>query len=173
MAWAILARGEAYRPPVLVDMTGLQMAPGQRRVWKSLCDSHIRKPATTANLESCQVCGRIMRWRNGRTRRSPNPKPAEVLRDCVISGEWSAAHSILARSHSSNKVRIHLRRPTCQSHFSLAARRRTIHDGWPLSAQNGPFLATPITTQPLPKRPQARFTPITGSCGVYLKGGKG
>ncbi len=28
MAWAVLARGEAYRPPVLADMTGLQMAPG-------------------------------------------------------------------------------------------------------------------------------------------------
>ena len=29
IAWAVLARGEAYRPPVLVDgMTGLQMSPG-------------------------------------------------------------------------------------------------------------------------------------------------
>src|ERR1700733_4656523 len=70
-----------------------------------------------------------MRWHNGRTRRSPNPNPAEVLRDCVTNGERSAAHSILARSLGSNKGRIHLRRPTCHSHFSLAARRRTIHDG--------------------------------------------
>ena len=82
------------------------------------------------NLGSCQVCRRIMRWHNGRTRRSPNPNPAEVLRDCVTNGERSAAHSILARSLGSNKGRIHLRRPTCHSHFSLAARRRTIHDGW-------------------------------------------
>jgi hypothetical protein len=72
-----------------------------------------------------------MRWHNGRTRRSPNPNSAEVLRDCVTNGERSAAHSILARSHSSNKGRIHLRRPNCHSHFSLATRRRTIHDEWP------------------------------------------
>ena len=68
-----------------------------------------------------------MRWHNGRTRRSPNPNPEEVLRDCVTNGERSAAHSILARSLGSNKGRIHLRRPTRQSHFSLATRRRTIH----------------------------------------------
>ena len=52
-----------------------------------------------------------MRWHNGRTRRSPNPNSEEVLRDCVIYGERSAAHSILARSPNSNKGRIHLRRP--------------------------------------------------------------
>jgi transposase len=28
MAWAVLARGEVYRPPLLADMTGLQMTPG-------------------------------------------------------------------------------------------------------------------------------------------------
>ena len=28
-------------------------------------------------------------------------------------------------------LRIHLRRPSCHLHFSLAARRRTIHSGWP------------------------------------------
>ena len=28
MAWAVLAKGEAYRPPVLADTTGLQMTPG-------------------------------------------------------------------------------------------------------------------------------------------------
>ena len=76
---------------------------------------------------SRQVCWRTMRWHNGRTRRSPNPNSEEVLRDCVTNGERSAAHSILARSLGSNKGRIHLRRPTCHSHFSLAARRRTIH----------------------------------------------
>jgi transposase len=26
MAWAVLASGDAYRPPVLADTTGLQMA---------------------------------------------------------------------------------------------------------------------------------------------------
>src|SRR6202044_1952443 len=85
------------------------------------------------NLGSCQVFSGIMIWHNGRTQRSPNPNPAEVLRDCVTNGERSAAHSILARSLGSNKGRIHLRRPTCHSHFSLAARRRTIHSGWPQS----------------------------------------
>ena len=28
MAWAVLARGEVYRPPLRADMTGLQMTPG-------------------------------------------------------------------------------------------------------------------------------------------------
>ena len=60
-----------------------------------------------------------MRWHNGRTRRSPNPNPEEVLRDCVTNGERSAAHSILARSFNSNKGRIHLRRPTRTLTFRL------------------------------------------------------
>jgi len=79
---------------------------------------------------SCQVCWRTTRWHYGRTRRSQNPKPEEVFRDCVTKWDQSAAHSILARSFHSNKGRIHLRRPTRQSHFSLATRRRTIHSGW-------------------------------------------
>ena len=126
MAWAVLASGEAYRPPVRLHnwsaddaclATGLEIA----------CDSHIRKPATATKIMiSCQVCWRTMRWHNGRTRRSLNPNSEEVLRDCVTNGEQSAAHSILARSLGSNKGRIHLRRPTCHSHFSLATRRRTI-----------------------------------------------
>src|SRR5713101_2825933 len=49
---------------------------------------------------SCQVCWRMRRWHNGRTRRSPNPKSEIVLRDCPTNGEESAAHSILARSDS-------------------------------------------------------------------------
>src|SRR5450755_4809612 len=32
---------------------------------------------------------------------------------------------------NSNKGRIHLRRPTCHPHFSLATKRRTIHSGLP------------------------------------------
>jgi hypothetical protein len=32
---------------------------------------------------------------------------------------------------NSNKGRIHLRRPTCHSHFSLVTKRRTIHSGSP------------------------------------------
>jgi len=78
---------------------------------------------------SCQVCWRTTRWHYGRTRRSQNPKPEEVFRDCVTKWDQSAAHSILARSFHSNKGRIHLRRPNRQSHFSLATRRRTIHSG--------------------------------------------
>src|SRR4051812_14756752 len=76
---------------------------------------------------SCQVCWRTTRWHNGRTRRSLNPHSEEVFQDCVTKWKESAAHSILARSFHSNKGRIHLRRPTCHSHFSLATRRRTIH----------------------------------------------
>ena len=84
---------------------------------------------------SCQVCWRTTRWHYGRTRRSQNPKPEEVFRDCVTKWDQSAAHSILARSFHSNKGRIHLRRPTRQSHFSLATRRRTIHSGWTVIRQ--------------------------------------
>ena len=80
---------------------------------------------------SYQVCWRTMRWHNGRTRHSENPYPEEVFQDCITNGEKSAAHSILARSYSANEGRIHLRRPICHSHFSLATRRRTIHSGLP------------------------------------------
>ena len=38
-----------------------------------------------------------------------------------------------AQSNCSTRGRIHLRRPTCQLHFSLAARRRTIHSVLPSS----------------------------------------
>jgi hypothetical protein len=47
---------------------------------------------------SCQVCWRIRRWHNGRTRHSPNPEPGKVSQDCLTNGEESAAHSILAKS---------------------------------------------------------------------------
>src|SRR5260370_11456183 len=52
------------------------------------------------NMISCQVCWRIRRWHNGRTRHSPNPEPGKVSQDCLTNGEESAAHSILARSDS-------------------------------------------------------------------------
>src|SRR5260370_39257302 len=66
-------------------------------------------------MTSCQVCWRIRRRHNGRTRHSPNTEPGKVSQDCLTNGEESAAHSILARSEAihSNKGRIHLRRPTC------------------------------------------------------------
>src|SRR6266850_171181 len=51
-------------------------------------------------MTSCQVCWRIRRWHNGRTRHSPNPEPGKVSQDCLTNGEESAAHSILARSDS-------------------------------------------------------------------------
>jgi hypothetical protein len=47
---------------------------------------------------SCQVCWRTRRWHNGRTRRSPNPESETVYQGCLVNGEESAAHSILARS---------------------------------------------------------------------------
>src|SRR6266851_3990027 len=77
---------------------------------------------------SCQVCWRMRRWHNGRTRRSPNPKSEIVLRDCSVNGEESAAHSILARSDPLQQrpytfAQTHLWR----LQISLAARRRTIH----------------------------------------------
>jgi hypothetical protein len=41
-----------------------------------------RSLATTAeNMISCQVCWRIRRWHNDRTRRSQNPNSEEVSRD--------------------------------------------------------------------------------------------
>ena len=51
MVWAVLTKGEAYRPPLLLQSAGngLQMTPAERQAWKSLGDSHIRKPSTTAD----------------------------------------------------------------------------------------------------------------------------
>jgi hypothetical protein len=50
------------------------LTPGlERQAWKSLRDSHNRRPSTTAADENiCQVCWRKERWQNGPTRRSPN-----------------------------------------------------------------------------------------------------
>jgi len=62
-------------------------------------------------------------------RRSQNSYPEAAFQDCLTKWEESAAHSILARRFHANKGRIHSRRPTCHSHFSLAT-RRTIHSGW-------------------------------------------
>src|SRR5450631_3974690 len=49
--------------------------------------------------------------------------------------ECSAFHP--GPEHCSNEGRIHLRRPTCHSHFSLATKRRTIHSGWPTIHERG------------------------------------
>src|SRR5467141_1578969 len=93
---------------------------------------------------SCQVCWRMRRWHNGRTRRSPNPKSEIVLRDCSVNGEESAAHSILARSDPLQQrpytfAQTNLWRPQ----ISLAARRRTIHSDYattrPSDLCNGNF----------------------------------
>ena len=59
------------------------------------------------------------------------PETGSSLQDCLAKWEESAAHSILARSTLySTKGRIHLRKPPCPSHLSLASRRRTIHSGY-------------------------------------------
>src|SRR6266404_4888871 len=77
---------------------------------------------------SCQVCWRMRRWHNGRTRRSPNPKSEIVLRDCSVNGEESAAHSILARSDPlQQRPYTFAQSNLWRLHISLAARRRTIH----------------------------------------------
>jgi hypothetical protein len=77
MAWAVLAKNEEYRPPMLAgaatSLTGLQMTPGLGQAWKS----HSRFPHLQTSYyegvdDFCQVCWRTMRWHNGRTRRSQN-----------------------------------------------------------------------------------------------------
>jgi len=116
--------------PQTVEHARHTMTPGFSQAWKSrMRFPHPQLSYYYEFIFSCQVCWRTMRWHNGRTRRSENPYPEEVLQDCLTNGETSAAHSILARSYCSNEGRIHLRRPTCHSHFSLATRRRTIHSG--------------------------------------------
>jgi hypothetical protein len=40
---------------------------------------------------------------------------------------WARQPRIIPRRNLSNKGRIHLRRPTCHLHISLAKQRRTIH----------------------------------------------
>src|SRR6266436_7267952 len=77
---------------------------------------------------SCQVCWRMRRWHNGRTRRSPNPKSEIVLCDCSVNGEESAAHSILARSDPlQQRPYTFAQTNLWRLQISLAARRRTIH----------------------------------------------
>src|SRR6266446_2848075 len=81
---------------------------------------------------SCQVCWRMRRWHNGRTRRSPNPKSEIVLRDCSVNGEESAAHSILARSDPlQQRPYTFAQTNLWRLQISLAARRRTIHSDKP------------------------------------------
>jgi len=60
IAWAVLAKNEQYRPPCWP--TWLQLSDD--------CEIMI----------SCQVCWRIRRWHNGRTRHSPNPEPEKSLK---------------------------------------------------------------------------------------------
>src|SRR6266446_6975017 len=80
---------------------------------------------------SCQVCWRMRRWHNGRTRRSPNPKSEIVLRDCSVNGEESAAHSILARSDPlQQRPYTFAQTNLWRLQISLAARRRTIHSDY-------------------------------------------
>src|SRR5882762_5018839 len=77
---------------------------------------------------SCQVCWRIRRWHNGRTRHSPNPEPGKVSQDCLTNGEESAAHSILARSDPlQQRPYTFAQTNLWRLQISLAARRRTIH----------------------------------------------
>src|SRR5713226_3537835 len=89
--------------------------------------------ATTAEkMISYQVCWRMRRWHNGRTRRSLNPKSEIVLRDCSVNGEESAAHSILARSDPLQQRPYTFAQTNLWRHqISLAARRRTIHSDYP------------------------------------------
>jgi hypothetical protein len=129
--------------PQTVEHARHTMTPGRGQAWKS----HARFPHPQPSyycefIFSCQVCWRTMRWHNGQTRRSENPYPEEVFQDCLTNGEKNAAHSILARSYSSNEGRIHLRRPTCHFHFSLATGRRTIHSGLPTNRE---LRAKPVT----------------------------
>jgi hypothetical protein len=126
------------------------MTPGFSQAWKSrMRFPHPQLSYYYEFIFSCQVCWRTMRWHNGRTRRSENPYPEEVLQDCLTNGETSAAHSILARSYCSNEGRIHLRRPTCHSHFSLATRRRTIHSGWHDTTRTDPESLSIAWSNPL------------------------
>ena len=47
--------------------------------------------------QTCQVCWRILRWHNGRSRRSGNLWSKTVSRDFLLKEEQSAAHPIVAR----------------------------------------------------------------------------
>jgi hypothetical protein len=75
---------------------------------------------------ACQICWRTMRWHNGRTRRSKNPNRKKPFKAVLLMGqERSAFHP--GQELLLQRRRIHLRRPTCHSYFSLATSRRTIH----------------------------------------------
>src|SRR5260221_13449842 len=69
---------------------------------------------------SCQVCWRMRRWHNGRTRRSPNPYPEEVSRETeLLMGKRAQRIPSWPGVIHSNKGRIHLRRPTRDITFRL------------------------------------------------------
>src|SRR6266436_1447796 len=118
---------ESAAHSILARSDPLQQRPytfAQTNLWRPQISLAVRR----RTIHSCQVCWRMRRWHNGRTRRSPNPKSEIVLRDCSVNGEESAAHSILARSDPLQQrpytfAQTHLWR----LQISLAARRRTIH----------------------------------------------
>jgi hypothetical protein len=79
---------------------------------------------------SCQVCWRTTRWHNGPIRRSQNPHPEEVFHDCLTIWDESVAYSIVARSFFPPMKAVYIcADQPCPSHFSLAIRRWTTHDG--------------------------------------------
>ena len=124
MVWAVLCKGEAYRPHSYHKSTQLEWpaydAWHKRQAWKSLQ----RFPHLQANdddgskfSDSCQVCWRTMRWHNGRSRRSRNLYPENAFQGSETKKDEGAAHSIRAGVRYSNKGRIHSRRPILSSSF--------------------------------------------------------
>ena len=103
-----------------------------RQAWRSLS----RSPQS--HTVGCEENGFARSAATKKMAKRSNPAFSKPVirnepRGCVISQDESAAHSIKCREQCSTRGRIHLRGPNCQLHFSLAARRRTIHSVWATS----------------------------------------
>jgi len=77
MAWAVLAKNEHYRPPMLVGALPQDWPADDAWLRPGLEIAFAIPTSTDQRLLTelmifCQVCWRTMRWHNGRTRRSRN-----------------------------------------------------------------------------------------------------
>ena len=94
--------------------------PGRTRI-SAPCVGRCRGSlATTAeNVISFHVCRRIMRWQNGRTRRSQNPTRKKSLKTAIVMGKRAKRIPSWPGVINPDKGRIHLCLPYSDaSHFA-------------------------------------------------------
>jgi hypothetical protein len=103
-----------------------------------MCDSHIYSPATPTK-EVFHFLPGLLANNEMAQRFYPalsNPYSEKVQNDGLLKWDSSAAHSILARSISLQQRPYTFAQTNPSLHFSLAARRRTIHSEWRAGAES-------------------------------------